>query len=399
MRCALAVLAAWCVVLGLAPGPLLARCAAILPGADAPLRRPAAAPARHRCAADGRHRGGARRARRRSAAGARASARRRPRRPGHRGSGSSRRCSGPSAGFTKPVRLVLESLLRPEREISVQIEGGIVQSVAYTRPRAPADRGADLPAGGRRGAALRAAWARRLQSGRLGVYVAVSRGPARHAARPRARRAAGMSQRDAIAGVVQVCGIVLAGPAAPGPHAVDQGASAGPPRRIAAPALPRARAALGQVGRRSGGHGPRLPAGARDRRRRRSRSPGCSSRSRGTRPAGPSGTTPSRSSVCSRSRASRSPRPPGTPANGFGLQGASRDLAISVAVEAALVRRARVRARWPPRRPTCARWRPRAPGSTSGATPLRRWRCSRSCSSSSPRRAGSRSTTPTRTSS
>ena len=36
------------------------------------------------------------------------------------------------AGFTKPVRLVLESILRPEREISVRVEGGIVQSVAYS---------------------------------------------------------------------------------------------------------------------------------------------------------------------------------------------------------------------------------------------------------------------------
>ena len=73
------------------------------------------------------------------------------------------------------------------------------------------------------------------------------------------------------------------------------------------------------------------------RRRGARRSPCCSSRSPGTRRAGPSATTRSRSSGCSRWRASRSPLPPGTPANGFALMGASRDLTIAVAVEAALV--------------------------------------------------------------
>ena len=75
-----------------------------------------------------------------------------------------------SAGFTKPVRLVLESLLRPEREITVSTEGGIVQSVRY-RGRVPLlieERVyAPLAAGALRGAAI----ARRLQSGRLGVYA------------------------------------------------------------------------------------------------------------------------------------------------------------------------------------------------------------------------------------
>jgi hypothetical protein len=68
------------------------------------------------------------------------------------------------------VRLVLESLLRPEREIAVQVEGGIVQSVSY-RGRVPLliEERVYAPVAA---AALRGAgWARMLQSGRLGVYV------------------------------------------------------------------------------------------------------------------------------------------------------------------------------------------------------------------------------------
>jgi hydrogenase-4 component B len=76
-----------------------------------------------------------------------------------------------SAGFTKPLRLVLEVVLRPEREIVARSTGGVVQEVAYSgrvphlieeRVYEPAVR-----------ASLRAArHARRLQSGSLGTYVA-----------------------------------------------------------------------------------------------------------------------------------------------------------------------------------------------------------------------------------
>ncbi len=76
-----------------------------------------------------------------------------------------------SAGFTKPLRLVLETVLRPEREVEVVSRGGIVQRVSYTggvphlfdvhlyRPITRLALGA-------------ATQARRLQSGRLGTYVA-----------------------------------------------------------------------------------------------------------------------------------------------------------------------------------------------------------------------------------
>ena len=68
------------------------------------------------------------------------------------------------------MRLVLETLLRPERELSLQVQGGIVQSVAYdTRVPLLIEERIYAPV---TAAALRcAAWARRLQSGHLSVYA------------------------------------------------------------------------------------------------------------------------------------------------------------------------------------------------------------------------------------
>jgi hydrogenase-4 component B len=75
-----------------------------------------------------------------------------------------------SAGFTKPLRLVLEAVLRPQREIAVRTEGGVVQEVSYTghvphlvdeHVYAPVTR-VSLAAAGH---------TRRLQSGSLGTYV------------------------------------------------------------------------------------------------------------------------------------------------------------------------------------------------------------------------------------
>lgn len=75
-----------------------------------------------------------------------------------------------SAGFTKPLRLVLEALLRPRREVRVLTSTGVVEAVAYeaevphlfdTLLYGPISR-----------AALRAAGiARRLQSGSLRTYL------------------------------------------------------------------------------------------------------------------------------------------------------------------------------------------------------------------------------------
>ncbi len=75
-----------------------------------------------------------------------------------------------SAGFTKPLRLTMEALLRPKRELAVHVEGGVVQDVVYD---------AEVPhlfdtliyepvtAGALRGAAV----VRRLQSGSLRAYL------------------------------------------------------------------------------------------------------------------------------------------------------------------------------------------------------------------------------------
>jgi hydrogenase-4 component B len=76
-----------------------------------------------------------------------------------------------SAGFTKPLRLVLESVLRPEREVETISSRGVVQDVRYEGrvPHLFEERlyrpVTSVALGGAR-------HARRLQSGRLGTYVA-----------------------------------------------------------------------------------------------------------------------------------------------------------------------------------------------------------------------------------
>ena len=76
-----------------------------------------------------------------------------------------------SAGFTKPLRLVLEAVLRPRREIVVRTEGGVVRSVSYSGhvPHV-IDDAVYRPV--TRAALAAAVRARRLQTGRLGSYVA-----------------------------------------------------------------------------------------------------------------------------------------------------------------------------------------------------------------------------------
>jgi hydrogenase-4 component B len=75
-----------------------------------------------------------------------------------------------SAGFTKPLRLVLEAVLRPQREITVRSDAGVLQEVGYSGhvPHLIDEhvyrRVTRLSLGA-------AAQARRLQSGSLGTYV------------------------------------------------------------------------------------------------------------------------------------------------------------------------------------------------------------------------------------
>jgi hydrogenase-4 component B len=76
-----------------------------------------------------------------------------------------------SAGFTKPLRLVLELVLRPEREITLRTDGGVLLEVEY-RGHVPQliDERVYRPVTQLSLAA--AGHARRLQSGSLGAYVA-----------------------------------------------------------------------------------------------------------------------------------------------------------------------------------------------------------------------------------
>ncbi|HEY6796004.1 MAG TPA: proton-conducting transporter membrane subunit [Kineosporiaceae bacterium] len=75
-----------------------------------------------------------------------------------------------SAGFTKPLRLVLEGVLRPRRRIAVRVHAGVVQEVRYTGSVPPLiDEHLYRPVA-RRSLAV-AARVRRLQSGSLGTYV------------------------------------------------------------------------------------------------------------------------------------------------------------------------------------------------------------------------------------
>ena len=76
-----------------------------------------------------------------------------------------------SAGFTKPVRLVFEAVLRPRRALLVETASGVVQRMRYERHVAsPADRLLYRPA--IRGALAGAAVARRLQTGNVRTYAA-----------------------------------------------------------------------------------------------------------------------------------------------------------------------------------------------------------------------------------
>ncbi len=75
-----------------------------------------------------------------------------------------------SAGFTKPLRLVLEVLFRARREVQVATSAGVVQSVSY-RAEVPHLFDTVLYGPVSRAALRAAGVARRLQSGSLRVYL------------------------------------------------------------------------------------------------------------------------------------------------------------------------------------------------------------------------------------
>lgn len=76
-----------------------------------------------------------------------------------------------SAAFTKPVLLVLSSVLRPEREVAVDVRGGVVREVRH-RGGVPHLFDSHLYAPAVRAALAGASAARRLQSGSLRTYIA-----------------------------------------------------------------------------------------------------------------------------------------------------------------------------------------------------------------------------------
>ncbi|HEY2054646.1 MAG TPA: proton-conducting transporter membrane subunit [Solirubrobacterales bacterium] len=76
-----------------------------------------------------------------------------------------------SAGFTKPLRLVLEGVLRPRREVEVVRAGGLVRSVRY-RGEVPHLFDTALYGPVRRHALAGARVARRIQSGSVRAYAA-----------------------------------------------------------------------------------------------------------------------------------------------------------------------------------------------------------------------------------
>jgi hypothetical protein len=81
-----------------------------------------------------------------------------------------RRLDWSSAGFTKPLRLVLEAVLRPRREIVPVREHGQLQSVRY-RGEIPHLFDTLLYGPVQRGALASALIARRLQSGSIRAYA------------------------------------------------------------------------------------------------------------------------------------------------------------------------------------------------------------------------------------
>jgi hydrogenase-4 component B len=169
-RAALGFLAALCVALGLVPGLVLPTLAGLAPGAvelpasldlDLPgtgsLPAPALAVALVGLTA--------------LLVGARGARRAAPAPTWACGQPVTRALSWTSAGFTKPLRLILETLLRPRRTLVVERAGGVVQRMLYTRELgSPAERLLYRPA--IHGALAGAALARRLQTGNVRTYAA-----------------------------------------------------------------------------------------------------------------------------------------------------------------------------------------------------------------------------------
>lgn len=169
-RGALAALAAACLALGLLPALLLPELAALMPGAVAP----AAGAAIDLPGTGGLPPIGLAVALALVAGGVLALTRRRGRAEAAPAWACGQReepaLQWTSAGFTKTLRLVLESVLRPEREVTVHARGGVVAEVTH-RAEVPHLFDTALYGPLWRGAQRAAGVARRLQSGSLRMYL------------------------------------------------------------------------------------------------------------------------------------------------------------------------------------------------------------------------------------
>ena len=222
-----------------------------------------------------------------------------------------RRLDWTSAGFTKPLRLVLEDVLRPEREIVVRTEGGVVREVAY-EGRVPHHFEERLYRPVTAFAMVGAHHARRLQSGRLGVYVAYLLGSSSSLLTAAKLGIARVSATAAAATAAQLLGGIALAPLLPG--LVQHWKARLQGRRGPSPLQPyrELRRLWGKSAVDVEGAGDRLPARALRSPPRASRSRCCSSRPRPTRPTSGSAATRSCSPGCSRSHASPWPRRLGT---------------------------------------------------------------------------------------
>ena len=281
---------------------------------------------------------------------------------------AARRARAPwtSAGFTKPLRLVLEAVLRPTRDISQSVRGGVLQEVRY-EGHVPHLFDTHLNRPITRVGLWAAARARRLQSGSLTAYVAylvalVHRAPRRGA--HGADRVSGAS----VAAAVQLVGGLALAPLLPG--LVQHWKARLQGRRGPSPLQPYrelarlwSRASI-EVGRDDA----RLPRSPRPSRPLRVLAAvllvpvggDCAGARRRSQLLALGGLLAlARFAVCAAAWDTE---------NGFALMGASRDLTVSVFTEAALVLSLAV-ARSSPARPTSRASSPGRPEATVWTSP------------------------------
>ena len=245
---------------------------------------------------------------------------------GRAASSSSRQLNWTSAGFTKPLRLVLETVLRPaagDRRARRRAASSRRSSYSGRVPHLIDER--RLPAGRGRSRSRGAHHARRLQTGRLGTYVAYLIGARARSARRREARGDRMSGAALASAPSQIVGGFLLAPLLPGLDPALEGAAAGPPRAVARSSPTASCAGCGaRAPSTSEGSGVVYRLAPRGRRRQRRRRGPARPRRVGSRRARRRPRRARARSACSRSHVSPLPSPPGM------LRTASRSWARAV---------------------------------------------------------------------